>query len=90
MIALRKKGQALRRGGCQVLYAEDNVVVSRLRAQSAACTGGNEPWRAVKWCYPRHRRSMLRNGNARRSRATTDGILQALPAISATADGYHL
>lgn len=27
MIALRKKGQALRRGGCQVLYAEDNVVV---------------------------------------------------------------
>lgn len=27
MIALRKKSQALRRGGCQVLYAEDNVVV---------------------------------------------------------------
>ncbi|MGU0162039.1 hypothetical protein ACVXHB_30730 [Escherichia coli] len=27
MIALRKKSQALRHGGCQVLYAEDNVVV---------------------------------------------------------------
>ncbi|WP_162826121.1 maltodextrin glucosidase [Escherichia marmotae] len=27
MIALRKKSLALRRGGCQVLYAEDNVVV---------------------------------------------------------------
>lgn len=27
MAALRKRSQALRRGGCQVIYAEDNVVV---------------------------------------------------------------
>ena len=47
MIALRKKSQALRRGGCQVLYAEDNVVVFVRDAESATCTGGNQPWRGL-------------------------------------------
>ncbi|XPE66656.1 hypothetical protein ACNKHR_05540 [Shigella flexneri] len=66
MIALRKKSQALRHGGCQVLYAEDNVVGICPRAESAACTGGNQPWRSCEVVYPRHRWLMPCNGNAKK------------------------
>ncbi|EKF0318909.1 maltodextrin glucosidase [Escherichia coli] len=84
MIALRKKSQALRHGGCQVLYAEDNVVVFvRVLNQQRVLVAINRGeacevvlpasplLNAVQWqCKERHGQ-------------LTDGIL-ALPAISAT------
>ena len=84
MIALRKKSQALRHGGCQVLYAEDNVVVFvRVLNQQRVLVAINRgeacevvlpasPFlNAVQW--------QCKEGHGQ----LTDGIL-ALPAISAT------
>lgn len=84
MIALRKKSQALRRGGCQVLYAEDNVVVFvRVLNQQRVLVAINRgeacevvlpasPFlNVVQW--------QRKEGHGQ----LTDGIL-ALPAISAT------
>ena len=84
MIALRKKSQALRHGGCQVLYAEDNVVVFvRVLNQQRVLVAINRGeacevvlpasplLNAVKW--------QCKEGHGQ----LTDGIL-ALPAISAT------
>ncbi|EMY4006895.1 maltodextrin glucosidase [Shigella flexneri] len=84
MIVLRKKSQALRRGGCQVLYAEDNVVVFvRVLNQQRVLVAINRgeasevvlpasPFlNAVQW--------QCKEGHGQ----LTDGIL-ALPAISAT------
>ncbi len=84
MIALRKKSQALRRGGCQVLYAEDNVVVfvrvlnqQRIlvainRGEACEVVLPASPFlNVVQW--------QRKEGHGQ----LTDGIL-ALPAISAT------
>ncbi|ENS0205850.1 maltodextrin glucosidase [Escherichia coli] len=84
MIALRKKSQALRHGGCQVLYAEDNVVVFvRVLNQQRVLVAINRGeacevvlpasplLNAVQW--------QCKEGHGQ----LTDGIL-ALPAISAT------
>ncbi|RIF89747.1 maltodextrin glucosidase [Shigella boydii] len=84
MIALRKKSQALCRGGCQVLYAEDNVVVFvRVLNQQRVLVAINRGeacevvlpasplLNAVQW--------QCKEGHGQ----LTDGIL-ALPAISAT------
>lgn len=84
MIVLRKKSQALRRGGCQVLYAEDNVVVFvRVLNQQRVLVAINRgeacevvlpasPFlNVVQW--------QRKEGHGQ----LTDGIL-TLPAISAT------
>ena len=84
MIALRKKGQALRRGGCQVLYAEDNVVVFvRVLNQQRVLVAINrgEACEVVLPASP-----LLNVAQWQRKEGhgqLTDGIL-ALPAISAT------
>lgn len=84
MIALRKKSQALRRGGCQVLYAEDNVVVfGRVLNQQRVLVAINrgEACEVVLPASP-----LLNVAQWQRKEGhgqLTDGIL-ALPAISAT------
>ena len=84
MIALRKKSQALRRGGCQVLYAEDNVVVFvRVLNQQRVLVAINrgEACEVVLPASP-----FLNVAQWQRKEGhgqLTDGIL-ALPAISAT------
>lgn len=84
MIALRKKSQALRRGGCQVLYAEDNVVVFvRVLNQQRVLVAINrgEACEVVLPASP-----LLNVAQWQRKEGhgqLTDGIL-ALPAISAT------
>lgn len=67
MIALRKKSQALRRGGCQVLYAEDNVVVfGRVLNQQRVLVAINRG-EACEVVLPASRCLMLRNGNAKKA-----------------------
>ena len=84
MIALRKKSQALRRGGCQVLYAEDNVVVFvRVLNQQRVLVAINrgEACEVVLPASP-----FLNVAQWQRKEGhgqLTNGIL-ALPAISAT------
>ena len=84
MIALRKKSLALRRGGCQVLYAEDNVVVFvRLLNQQRVLVAINRG-EACEVVLPA---SPLLNVTAWQRKEghgqLADGIL-TLPAISAT------
>ena len=84
MIALRKKSQALRHGGCQVLYAEDNVVVFvRVLNQQRVLVAINrgEACEVVLPASP-----FLNVAQWQRKEGhgqLTNGIL-ALPAISAT------
>lgn len=84
MIALRKKSLALRRGGCQVLYAEENVVVFvRLLNQQRVLVAINRG-EACEVVLPA---SPLLNITAWQRKEghgqLADGIL-TLPAISAT------
>lgn len=66
MIALRKKSQALRHGGCQVLYAEDNVVVFvRVLNQQRVLVAINRG-EACEVVLPASRCSMPCNGNAKK------------------------
>lgn len=84
MIVLRKKSLALRRGGCQVLYAEDNVVVFvRLLNQQRVLVAINRG----EACEVVLSASPLLNITAWQRKEghgqLADGIL-TLPAISAT------
>lgn len=84
MIALRKKSLALRRGGCQVLYAEDNVVVFvRVLNQQRVLVAINrgEACEVVLPASPllNVAQWQCKEGKGQR----VDGIL-TLPAISAT------
>ncbi len=83
MIALRKKSQALRRGGCQVLYAEDNVVVFvRVLNQQRVLVAINRG-EACEVVLPASPLNVAQWQRKEGHGQPTNGIL-ALPAISAT------
>ncbi len=71
--------------GCQVLYAEDNVVVFvRVLNQQRVLVAMATVAKPVKWCYPRHRFLNVAQWQRKEGHGQlTEGIL-ALPAISAT------
>lgn len=48
MSKLRKANQALRYGGCQVIYAEDNVVVFVRVYKQQRVPGGDQPRRSLR------------------------------------------
>jgi alpha-glucosidase len=51
MAKLRKQSQALRYGGCQVVYAHDNVVVFAASITSSACWWRLTGAKPAKWCW---------------------------------------
>lgn len=84
MVALRKRHQALRYGGCQVLYAEDNVVVFvRVLKQQRVLVAINrgEPCEVVLDASPL---LSVKAWQLKEGKGTMQDDVLALPAISAS------